>query len=935
MNKKFIILVGLLSLPALFLTSSLTFAASMGTDYLCQLGTSFYDSGEYDEALSEFNKVLAVDPTNSTAKHYVDKIFQESIPSTNPTRSTVNSEEQLSPAKPQLSRDEAMNSALNNAGDTNEANEVPLQEPSQNDTINPMGEGSEGIKTGPFTLSGEIQARAGFTSKDSIWRRANWDLNEKNWRLLSSDGLNRRVDTYDPRIYDRLQFNLDTNKNEAKQGLAFHTNVTIDPWSFTAKSAKTTVNSAFGDTADVELKYIAGTQYTLNQTVKSNLFGNTFNLPEMKIYDSDHTRAVNLAGGFEPNDTFYIPDMKLKREFQPIRELWVDYDVEDKLKLRVYPIAYENQSLTFDDPLRLSNNRTWWEDSPWIRKWTPGNRNTGVTPVDFNKGYWDKSTSFGVRDSEGRRLTALRGFSFDFTPTESTSFETSVATPKDPWQDYDEADNVLSATRLKQDLGSSAVLGLSGTTRTGFNINDGHNIDAQNFVLGADLTYELFNGLETQFEFAHSQSKYDMTDSQFETSFGGNAYYVALLGRFPFKSILNTEYGYDGIQPEEDEGYFTKFRMFASRMDDSFDQPLSSYMETRDDEWWGRHLHFRKPIKYSYQGEGELLTYDNIKNNKIGTGIDVDRSTLGLRVESSFFNNKLQNLFDVRNVHSTSTHKFIENVARDEITWNVTDKLTTKALGIYQKMPKTIYHTDPFTIDPDTGRNFLNDWVEDDMNASLKTGSLGAEYAFFDWLALNGIWEHTNDYYLGYDGFPRTIFNSGNNSYTYWQNGNKYRSDSNWLYNQGYYPAPPYKFYNIFKTGLTINPIPEMEIYLDYTRNEYRKAGQISDNMNHFGIELGYTPIPKFSMFFKYNYSRWQDLDSIAQGIEETSGHHNIFTEFIYRFSADQDITFQYGEASRNPYMGGVLDIGWDPYGGSLSTIDTQHIFRLYYRKKF
>jgi hypothetical protein len=306
-----------------------------------------------------------------------------------------------------------------------------------------------------------------------------------------------------------------------------------------------------------------------------------------------------------------------------------------------------------------------------------------------------------------------------------------------------------------------------------------------------------------------------------------------------------------------------------------------------------------------------------------------------LRIESALFDNKVDNLFDVRNVHATSDGKFIENVARDEVTWEVTDKLTAKALGIYQKMPKTLYHTDPFTVDPDTGLSYANDWVEDDMNASLKTGSLGAEYAFFDWLALNGIWEYTNDYYLGYDGYPRTAFNSGNNSYLYWDNYNKYRQDNNWLYNQGYYPAPPYEFYNIFKTGLSIDPLPGMEIYLDYTRNEYEKAGQISDNMNHFGFELGYTPIPRFSMFFKYTYSRWQDLDSIAQGIEKASGHHNVFTEFTYRFSADQDITLQFGEASRDPYMGGVLDIGWDPYGGSLGTIDTQHIFRLYYRKKF
>jgi hypothetical protein len=105
--------------------------------------------------------------------------------------------------------------------------------------------------------------------------------------------------------------------------------------------------------------------------------------------------------------------------------------------------------------------------------------------------------------------------------------------------------------------------------------------------------------------------------------------------------------------------------------------------------------------------------------------------------------------------------------------------------------------------------------------------------------------------------------------------------------------------------------------------------------MNHVGLEIGYRPMPKLSLFFKYNYSRWQDLDDVAVGVEKVTGHHNFFTELIYRISQDEDFSFQYGEASRDPYMGEVLDVGWDPYGGALRTIDTQHIFRLYYRRRF
>ncbi len=103
--------------------------------------------------------------------------------------------------------------------------------------------------------------------------------------------------------------------------------------------------------------------------------------------------------------------------------------------------------------------------------------------------------------------------------------------------------------------------------------------------------------------------------------------------------------------------------------------------------------------------------------------------------------------------------------------------------------------------------------------------------------------------------------------------------------------------------------------------------------MNHVGCAISYSPMEKMAIFLKYTYSRWKDIDQILVG--DILGHSNIFAEFMYRMSKDEDFVLQYGEASRDPYGGGVLDIGWDPYGGSLRTIDTQHIIRAYYRRKF
>lgn len=900
------------------------FAEMQGVDYLCEFGITFYRMGRYDDALSEFKKVLLLDPQNKIAQSYINDIFVKERPAASENNLTQRSElplqtELKAPPRQMLSREEAINDALNSL-DVYGRKAVSPQD---------KGEKKSGYEIAGVQITGEIQSRLGFTPQDTYWKRANWDLNEKNYRIRSNTALDRRENTFDPRIYDRLRLDFDAGEEE---GSAFYSNVTVDPWSFTGKSSRVTVFSDFGDSADLELKYWSNTAYTINETIYTNQLGNSFNLPEIKMYN-EMIRGFDIKGAFTPNDTFHIPNIKIYRQFQPVREFWYDYK-QDNLKLRIFPIAYENQALTFDDPLGLSNNRTWWEDSPWLHKWQPGNYNSGVATPDFTRGYWDNTLSFFTRDSEGQRLTALRGFNFEFDPSEKTYLATSIATPKDLWQDYSEVDNLLSAIRIKQSLLDNLNLGFSTTSRLGYHIYDNNDLDAWNYVVATDLGYEVIEGLKANFEMAHSQSEYDITNSTYKTGMRGNAYHFSILGRFPLQSIMSTENGYYGIQPAKDENFFTKFRLYAVRMDDSFDQPLSSYVETRDDEWWSRHLHFRRPFRYYYQGEGQLLTFDDIKNFAVGNGIDIGRSTLGLRLESLLWDKKISNLFDVRNVHA-SNGKFIENVAREEITIQVNDKLTTKMLGIYQNMPLTKGGVDPFIFDPRTREYYLNDYIEDGKDPSIGTGSLGLEYAFFDWLALNGIWEITNDISLAYDNFPRGILESGDLSRLYYEDGDTYRGVRNWLTDQQHFPRPPYPYYNIFKAGLRLNPMDNLEFYLDYTRNPYEKAGQVDDNMNHIGFEVAYSPMPKISLFFKYSYSRWQDLDSLVQGITKVTGHHNFFTEFTYRRTEDEDFTFQYGEASRNPYMGGVLDIGWDPYGGSLRTIDTQHIFRLYYRRKF
>ncbi|MDP3041519.1 MAG: hypothetical protein Q8N62_02115, partial [Candidatus Omnitrophota bacterium] len=127
------------------------------------------------------------------------------------------------------------------------------------------------------------------------------------------------------------------------------------------------------------------------------------------------------------------------------------------------------------------------------------------------------------------------------------------------------------------------------------------------------------------------------------------------------------------------------------------------------------------------------------------------------------------------------------------------------------------------------------------------------------------------------------------------------------------------------------SPLENMDLYLDYTRNEFQAASLNSDNMNHVGLEMTYMPIPKFGMMFKYVYSRSQDVNRLVAGITEPVGHHNFYSEFRYLPSKDDEIILQYGEGNSSA----IGSLNLDPYGGSMLTLDTQHIIRAYYRRRF
>ncbi|MFH1902021.1 MAG: hypothetical protein ABIK26_07210 [Candidatus Omnitrophota bacterium] len=873
--------------------------------YLVEIGKVYFKSDSFNDAKLEFTKALIINPANKQAKKYLELIHKKRVKDALKLFSQEEEEEVVivEKKKTYLQKKEVSSSE-----------EVSPILPKQ-----PLKKENSQIE-----LKGQYQFGFGIEKKDFLWKKANFDLNEENWRILSDGAYNRRENTYDPGIYSQLKLQLDYPK---KEGWGFHSNFDISPWSFIGKSDKVTVNSAFGDTAEVQLKYWANTRYTIGESVYSNLLGNSFALPEVKVVDGK-ILSFNVSGAFWPADTFTIPELKIKREFWPLRELWFDYN-QDNFNLKIFPVAMFDAAYTSDDPLTLSNRKIFWEESQWLTKWSPGHFNSGAGVQDFFKGWWDDSLAFFTRDSTGALLTSLRGFSLGFD-NETDFLDFTLASPKELWQDYSSLNSWASALRGKHIFLDNFSLGFIYGSKLGYNER---SLDAFNHVLGFDLNYGLTPQTEILMETAASRSEYDRTSS-YETEKRGNAFHVSLINSS--EDIFGKDYF--GINPPR-QGVFYKTRLSLTHMDEGFESALSSYRQTRDDTFWGRHLTFRKPFQFYFTGlYYPSLTWDDIKTFKIGDGVDYGRDVINFRWEiENLLENRLGALFDLRNVHNADG-KYIENVSRVEAIYKANEKLTAKFLGIHHDLPKTKAGVDPFIIDAQTGLP-LADWSTtpvttppDGADPSLKTISLGAEYWIWDWLGVDGIWEYTNDYTLAYDNFPRGILNSSELSRTYTEEGQQFRDKQPFVYSQHYFPQPPYSWYDIFKVGFRIKPNDKLNIYLDWTRNEYEWAQIIDDNMNHTGLEVEYLPFEKLGFYFRYVYSRCKDISELANDTRVAKrSHHNLFNEVRLRLEENSELVAQYGVGS----FAGMETVSYTPFGGGVAVLDTQHIFRLYYRKKF
>jgi hypothetical protein len=810
---------------------------------------------------------------------------------------------------------------------------VPISTPDRTQAVNaaldsleppaPQVSNSTFSSGNTYKISGDARTAMGiYSDGDVVFTRANADLDERNFRILSNDQLNRGINTYDPAIYSRLKVVMDASV--ASSVVSVHLNVSVDPWSYTGKSNPQLVTSSFGDTAKVQYLFWGNTGYTVNSIVNTLRLGDSFALPEIKT-NGNRVPATSVSSDF--GDTFNIPAAKIDYNFFPFREAWVDIKPTDEIKLRLFPMGYEDQALTSDDPLKLSNNRMWWEESPWINGWQQGTLNTGATPVDFTKGQWDRSLAFFTKDSDGQRLTALRGISLDANPTDETSLKATIATPKTLWQDYGDITALPASARLKQFIGDLFYIGAVANVHEGF--IDGKT-DAENYTGGVDLGFIPVKGLKVSAEYSTSKSHYDETSLGYASNSSGNAYYASLESASNPEDMINKDYY--GMQPIEKTDAFYKSRFFLARMDQGFESSLSDYHQTRDDSFWSDHLTFY-PSDYRFMpGITPSQSEYDLEPFAIGNGIDYGRTVVGWRGDVNLLEGHLQGLSDVRHV-VTNNDVDIETVARTQWTYQATNKLTTKALLLLHALPKTIAGVDPFVTDGDTGQNLVNTAVVGGEDPSLKTGSLGARYQFTPWAALNGVWEYTNDFTLGTDDFPQGDLNSSSFT-TYTQNGKTYRRVLPFLYDQGYFDQAPYAYHNVFKTGVELTPFEKWHVYLDYTRNPDKFAGNIDDNMNHFGIETSYVPTPKIGFFVRYTFSQWYDLDRLVDDNElDYRGFNNLFFETRMILPKDITMSIQYGVGPAYNVQTSSTNPSLTYY--SSTTVETQHIVRIVFDKKF
>ena len=761
------------------------------------------------------------------------------------------------------------------------------------DLVNGLAKGVN-ERIAPFKISGEYQLAWGYDwgdvnndGENGIWKDA--DFNKANMvYVLDSQYMwgPDRDNTYDKRIYDRFRLKVESLRD---RGFNVLSEVVVDPWSFVGKTDYVMINSPNGQ-VPIELRYWSGTESTLDERIWFTNGIDFVNVPEIKV-SNGRTHPTSIRSG-QARTTITIPELKIYREFKPLRKLESSYK-NDYLNVKFFALADQDHAYVSDDPLMLSNRHIYWEPSPWLNNWEPA---LFFTPTgDFRRGRWANGIAYESRDSDFNFLTLLRGMSLEWN-YEDSYLGGSIATPINLWQEYESINSLPGALRAKQRLFDNYYIGGIYTFNYGL---DDKKIDAYNHVIGFDAGYEIPDFFTLRGEIARSMDRIDRHGHAPQITYleaEGNAVKVEAKGQF-----LKNKSGNPMMKVSTD---------FA-HMGDNFRPRLSNYRNTRQDQYWSKHITF-EPISEEFD------------SFRIGDGMDIGRNAYHFRLENMFFNDLFNSLFDMRFVTKGSGGK-IENVYREEVTLRPLSNLSTKFLFRYQEMPGTVQGRDPYIITDfisgdNTDEFLVNGEIEGGRDAAVWMWSGGFHYDPVKWLGFEGIYERTNDH----DIFPQYTLNDAA-----FRDLGETRELLYFLYSQGLIAVPSYEAYDIYKARIFLRPHDRIRTKLEYVMNEFKHATGRDDNISHYGVEVDIDITDKLRGSFKFIRSQVIDLFQQQQGSTDVPFYHhnNIFAKLEYDINDNNTFVVQFGEF--------FIPAQFTPISWILNTVDTQKIIRFYLKGKF
>jgi len=785
-------------------------------------------------------------------------------------------------------------------------------------------ETAKGKPTSMVKMHGTYGLSMGFTMDEAMWKMANGDWQEKNWRYAFHD---LDVNVYDPRIFDRYEVEIET---DTKTPWNAYADIIIDPWSFVQVSNTQHVLNEVGDeSVDVKYKAWQNTGYTINQMLRTDRGGTIF-IPEQKVISN---RVTQFTGDpvFAPTGTnpfIFSPDRNTKLEyiFRPVRKLWVEYN-ESPLYIKAFAIADQAEALTSDDPLTLSNNHVYWAPSPWLWRFDPGREFTqlpGLSEVAQQPAMWNWDEQWFAEDSNRRYLTFLRGISAGWNVEDFASLNITAAAPLGLWDTYETVTSVPIAARFKMNPTDKLTLGSTYTSKYGV---FKQHLRAQNHVLAGDVTYNVWDKTDVFGELAGSLMNVEHADREI-TKDTGEAYKLGVRSKIDFN-----------------EANSLKSDVYFAYMSQNFSPGLADYRDTREDREWGRHIWF-EPLSPEDQA------------SRIGDGVDINRYTVGANARAKIADNFFDVFLNFRNVHdATESNKFVENTARAEVTCNPVGRVQLKGLALVRNYHDSIGGYDPLIRERYTDKFYQSlssggtlSTVEDGQDVNIMTFSGGAKVDVVpDKVIVYGVYEATNDP----QDFPRNILNNPtpNNSdgtpANYTHDNVNFNQLNYSLYTQSLFNLPPYNdFFSMWKGCVTVRPVKNFQVkYTHVTNTNQNYAALFDNNHTHDEVTVVYNPFKGVTWTTGCSISRVIDL---ARAVDTSAGpggisvspqdrqfksHTNIYSQLNWDFKRDQRLTFQFGESWFLTQGGDVFGPRW--FSQTTSVLDTRAIFRVWYQGKF